>query len=107
MMGAFEEEFHGNRFPIPDSSYDLSLGGQSWGVNPTYSQEWDGIGDSEIRLQISRRETPTVTPERQSQCERRYFKLLPFPPIEITFLALWHRQPSITKTVQLHADQQS
>src|SRR5208283_3792589 len=34
MMGAFEEEFHGIRFRIPDSSYYLSLGGQSWGVNP-------------------------------------------------------------------------
>jgi predicted nucleotidyltransferase component of viral defense system len=88
MMGAFEEEFHGIRFQIPDSSYYLSLGGQSWGVNPTYSHEWNGTGDSEIRLQISRRETPTLAPERRSQCEQRYFKLLPFAPIEITCLAL-------------------
>jgi predicted nucleotidyltransferase component of viral defense system len=88
MMGAFEEEFHGIRFRIPDSSYYLSLGGQSWGVNPSYSHEWNRAGDSEIRLQISRRETPTLTPEHRSQCEQSYFRLLPFAPTEITCLAL-------------------
>jgi len=88
MMGAFEEEFHGIRFHIRDNSYYDSLGGQSWGVNPTYSHEWNSAGDSEIRLQISRRETPTLTPERRSQCEQSYFGLLPFAPSEITCLAL-------------------
>jgi len=88
MMGAFEEEFHGIRFQIPGSGYYLSLGGQSWGVHPTYSHEWNGAGDSEIRLQISRRETPTLTPERRSQCEQSYFRLLPFVPTEITCLTL-------------------
>jgi predicted nucleotidyltransferase component of viral defense system len=88
MMGAFEEEFHGIRFHIPDNSYYETLDGQSWGVNPTYSHEWNGVGDSEIRLQISRRETPTLAPERRPQCEQSYFRVLPFAPAEITCLAL-------------------
>jgi predicted nucleotidyltransferase component of viral defense system len=88
MMGAFEKEFHGIRFHIPDNSYYETLDGQSWGVNPTYSHEWNGAGDSEIRLQISRRETPTLAPERRPQCEQSYFRLLPFGPAEITCLAL-------------------
>jgi predicted nucleotidyltransferase component of viral defense system len=88
MMGAFEEEFHGIRFHIPGNSYYETLDGLSWGVNPTYSHEWNGESDSEIRLQISRRETPTLAPERRPQCEQSYFRLLPFAPAEITCLAL-------------------
>ncbi|MGO8700338.1 MAG: nucleotidyl transferase AbiEii/AbiGii toxin family protein [Limisphaerales bacterium] len=88
MMGAFEEEFHGIRFQIPGSGYYLSLGGQSWGVNPIYSHDWNGAGDSEVRVQVSLRETPTLTPERRRQCEQSYFGLLPFAPVEITCLAL-------------------
>jgi len=88
MMGAFEDEFHGIKFQIPGSGYYLSLGGQSWGVNPSYSHEWNGAGDSEIKLQISLRETPTLTPVRRRHCEQSYFGLLPFAPNEITCLAL-------------------
>ncbi len=88
MMGAFEEEFHGIRFRIPDNSYYETLDGLSWGVNPTYSHEWNRAGDSEIRVQISRRETPTLAPERRPQCEQSYFRLLPFAPSEIICLAL-------------------
>jgi len=88
MMGAFEEEFHGIRFHIPDNSYYETLDGLSWGVNPTYSHEWNREGESEIRLQISRRETPTLAPERRPQCEQSYLRLLPFAPAEITCLAL-------------------
>jgi len=88
MMEAFEEGFHGIRFQVPRSGYYLSSGGESWGVNPTYSHEWNGAGDSEIRLQISRRETPTLAPERRPQCPQSYFRLLPFAPAEITCLAL-------------------
>ena len=88
MMGAFEEEFHGIKFHIPDDTYYETLDGLSWGVNPTYSHEWNGAGDSEIKLQISRRETPTLVPERRPQCEQGYFRLLPFAPTEITCLAL-------------------
>jgi hypothetical protein len=69
-------------------SYYDTLDGLSWGVNPTYSHEWHGVGDSEIRLQISRRETPTLTPEHRPQCEQSYSRLLPFAPTEITCLAL-------------------
>ena len=88
MMGAFEEEFQGIRFHIPDNSYYETSDGLSWGVNPTYSHEWNREGNSEIRLQISRRETPTLAPERRPQCEQSYFRLLPFAPTDITCLAL-------------------
>ena len=43
---------------------------------------------SEVKLQISRRETPTLPTERRPQIEQSYFKLLPFAPAEIICLAL-------------------
>jgi len=88
MMGAFEQEFHGIKFQIPDDSYYETVDGLSWGVNPTYTHEWNDSGDSEIKLQISRRETPTLPPERKPQCAQSYFELLPFAPAEITCLTL-------------------
>ena len=80
MMGAFEQEFHGIRFHIPDNSYYETLDGLSWGVNPTYSHEWNGAGDSEIKLQISRRETPTLAPERRTTMRTELFRALAFRP---------------------------
>jgi predicted nucleotidyltransferase component of viral defense system len=88
MMGAFEPEFHGITFHIPDNSYYETVDGLSWGVNPTYTHEWNGAGNSEIKLQISRRETPTLAPMRLPQIEQSYFELLPFAPAEINCLAL-------------------
>src|ERR1019366_370582 len=88
MMQAFEQPFHGIQFTIPDGSYYETQDGLSWGVTPTYAHEWNASGASEIKLQISRRETPTLPPERRPQIEQSYFKLLPFAPAEITCLAL-------------------
>ncbi len=88
MMQAFEQEFHGIRFRIPDDSYYETVDSLSWGVNPTYEHEWNASGNSEIKLQISRRETPTLASERRPQCEQSYFGLMPFKPAEITCLAL-------------------
>jgi predicted nucleotidyltransferase component of viral defense system len=88
MMGAFEQEFHGIRFHIPDNSYYETIDGLSWGVNPTYAHEWNDTGDSGIKLQISRRQTPTLAPERRSQCEQSYFGLLHFLPAEVVCLRL-------------------
>jgi predicted nucleotidyltransferase component of viral defense system len=88
MMGAFEQEFHGIRFHIADGRYYETVDGLSWGVNPTYAHEWNGAGNSEIRLQVSRRETPTLAPMRLPQIEQSYFELLPFAPAEISCLAL-------------------
>jgi predicted nucleotidyltransferase component of viral defense system len=88
MMAAFEQPFHGIRFTIPDDSYYETQDGLSWGVNPAYSHEWNASGDSAVRLQVSRRETPTLPTERRPQCEQSYFRQLPFPPAEITCLAL-------------------
>jgi hypothetical protein len=48
MMGAFEQEFHGIRFRIPDNYYE-TMDGLSWGVNPTYAHEWNRAGESEIK----------------------------------------------------------
>ena len=68
-------------------SYYETQDGLSWGVNPTYSQDWNQ-GGSEIKLQISRRETPTLPTERRAQIEQSYFGFLPFAPAEIICLAL-------------------
>jgi predicted nucleotidyltransferase component of viral defense system len=88
MMQAFEQPFHGIQFAIPDEGYYETQDGLSWGVNPTYSHDWNASGVSEIKLQISRRETPSLPAERGPQIEQSYFKLLPFAPAEITCLAL-------------------
>jgi len=88
MMRAFEQPFHGIQFANPDDSYYETQDGPSWGVNPTYSHDWNASGVSEVKLQISRRETPTPPTERRPQIEQSYFKLLPFVPAEIICLAL-------------------
>jgi predicted nucleotidyltransferase component of viral defense system len=88
MMEAFEQPFHGIQFAIPDESYYETQDGLSWGANPVYSHAWNGGGVSEVKLQISRRETPTLPIERLPQLQQSYFRLLPFPPAEITCLAL-------------------
>ena len=88
MMEAFAQPFHGLQFSIPDDSYYETQDALSWGVNPIYTHAWNGSGESEVKLQISRRETPTLATERRPQCEQSYFKLLPFAPAEINCLAL-------------------
>ncbi len=88
MMQAFAEPFHGIQFAIPDNSYYETQDGLSWGANPTYVHEWNPGGQSEVKLQISRRETPTLEPERRQQCQQSYFQRLPFPPVDIIRLAV-------------------
>ena len=88
MMQAFEQPFYGIQFSIPDESYYDTQDGLSWGVNPVYSHDWNTSGVSEIKLQISRRETPTLPPVRLPQIEQSYFRFLPFTPAEIKCLAL-------------------
>jgi predicted nucleotidyltransferase component of viral defense system len=88
MMQAFEQPFHGIQFSIPDESYYETQDGLSWGVNPVYSHDWNTSGVSEVKLQISRRETPTLPTEYLPQLEQSYFRQLPFTPAEIMCLAL-------------------
>ena len=88
MMGAFETPFHGITFAVPDSGYYESDDGISWGVNPTYTHAWNQGGGSEIKIQVSRRETPTLAVEALAQCEQSYFRHLPFKPVGINCLAL-------------------
>src|SRR5580704_4794573 len=88
MMQGFERTFHGIQFAIPDDSYYETQDGLSWGVNPTYAHDWNASGASEIKLQISRRETPSLPLERRRLMEQSYFRLLPFTPAEINCLAL-------------------
>lgn len=90
IMAAFEQPFHG--ISVFHSGRRLlrnyeTQDGLSWGVSPAYAHEWNR-GGSEIRLQISRRETPTLPTERRAQIEQSYFHYLPFTPVEITCLAL-------------------
>jgi len=88
MMQAFEQPFHGIQFSIPDESYYETQDGLSWGVNPVYSHDWNTSGVSEVKLQISRRETPTLPTEYLPQLEQSYFRQMPFTPAEIMCLAL-------------------
>ena len=87
MMQAFEQRFHGIEFAIPDDGYYETMDGLSWGVNPAYGHGWNQ-GGSEIRIQISRRETPTLPTQRLPHIEQSYFRYLPFAPAEITCLGL-------------------
>jgi predicted nucleotidyltransferase component of viral defense system len=88
MMEAFTQPFHGIQFSIPDDSYYLTQDGLSWGVNPTYTHTWNDSGESAVKIQISRRETPSLPIEPRNQCDQSYFRLLPFAPVEIKCLAL-------------------
>ena len=88
MMEAFEQPFHGIRFGVPDDSYYETQDGLSWGVNPVYTHDWNPGGQSQIRLQVSRREVPTLPPSRNAQRVQSYFRHLPFDPEDITCLAL-------------------
>ena len=64
MIDAFEHHFHGIQFDIPDDSYYDTQDGLSWEINPTYTHSWNSSGESEVKIQISRRETPTLTQGR-------------------------------------------
>lgn len=88
MMVAFEEPCHGLTFALDDDGYYMTQDELSWGVNPTYSHDWNPGGDSETKLQINSRETPTLATESLEQCEQSYFAQLPFEPMNITSLAL-------------------
>jgi predicted nucleotidyltransferase component of viral defense system len=54
MMEAFEQEFHGIGFHIPDGSYYETVDGLSWGVNPTYAHERTLANDPRQREQALR-----------------------------------------------------
>lgn len=88
MMDSFAEPFHGIQFDIPDDSYYETQDGLSWGVNPIYTHAWNGSGESEVKIQVSCRETPTLAVDQLAQCEQSYFKLLPFVPAKINCLSL-------------------
>ena len=87
MMEAFEQPYHDIHFAIPGDAYYETQDGLSWGVNPTYEHAWNRAG-SEIKLQISRRETPTLPTERMAQAPQSYFRFLPFTPTDVVCLAL-------------------
>jgi predicted nucleotidyltransferase component of viral defense system len=87
MMEAFQQPFHGIQFTIAVDDYYETQDGLSWGANPTYTHDWNQA-ESEIKLQVSRRETPTLPTERRAQLEQSYFRFLPFAPAEIVCLAL-------------------
>lgn len=88
MMEAFEAPFHGLTFAIPHDGYYLTQDGLSWGVSPTYAHAWNTSGQSDIKLQVSRRETPTLPIEHRPQVPQSYFLLLPFAPVDIACMAL-------------------
>jgi hypothetical protein len=60
MMEAFARPFHGIQFAIPDEGYYETEDTLSSGVNPIYSHDCNQGDAGEVKLQISRRETPTL-----------------------------------------------
>jgi hypothetical protein len=48
----------------------------------------DSSGESEVKFQVSQRETPTLPTERLAQIKQSYFGSLPFRPTDIDCLAL-------------------
>lgn len=88
MMGAFEQPFHGVQCEIDLGAYYETADTLSWGANPTYRHDWNTGGDSEVKLQVSRCETPILPTERRSQLAQTYFQFLGFNPAEIQCLAL-------------------
>lgn len=88
MMEAFAEPFDGISFRIDLEAYYETEDGRSWGANPTYRHRWNTSGESEIKLQISRREMPTLETEVRPQCKQGYFVHLPFKPAALRTLAL-------------------
>lgn len=88
MMVAFDEPYHEIEFSIEEKTYYETDDGLSWGANPTYKHEWNPDADSEIKLQISRRETPTLRTQIHAQCDQSYFTHLPFKPADIRTLSL-------------------
>jgi hypothetical protein len=71
MMEAFDGECHGITFALDDHAYYETQDGLSWGANPTYRHQWNQSRQSEIRLQISRRETPTLEAPVLAQSKAR------------------------------------
>jgi len=88
MMDAFHAPYHGIQFSVPDDGYYETLDGLSWGVNPSYRHDWNQSDTNEVKLQISRRETPTLPTGMLEQQIQSYFRFLPFAPSPIRCLAL-------------------
>ena len=83
MMAVFQEPFHEIQFKVPDAAYYAADDGLSWGVTPTYTHDWNPGGNSEVKIQVSLREVPSISPKPKSQVPQSYFNQLPFVPIEI------------------------
>ena len=88
MMHAFDQPFHGIQFSLGMEDYYQTQDGLSWGANPTYAHVWNTSGNSEVKLQVSVRETPTLPTAMMAQVPQTYFQHLPFAPAEICCLSL-------------------
>jgi len=88
MMHAFDQPFHGIQFSLGMEDYYQTQDGLSWGANPTYAHVWNTSGNSEVKLQVSVRETPTLPTAMMAQVPQSYFQHLPFAPAEIRCLSL-------------------
>ncbi len=78
MMEAFEHLFHCIQFNVPDDSYYKTQDGLSWSIKPNCAHDWSSGGQSEIKLQSSRREAPTLPLSRHNQLSQGHFRHLPF-----------------------------
>jgi uncharacterized protein len=88
MMHAFDQPFHGIQFTLGMDDYYQTQDGLSWGANPTYAHVWNASGNSEVKLQVSVREIPTLPTVIMAQIPQSYFQYLPFVPFEIRCLSI-------------------
>ena len=81
------DPFHGIRFEIDlgERGWYETGEGFSWAAEPRYHH---ALGSGALQLQVSHRETPTLTPEMRTQIEMPYFGLLPFKPAGLQCLRI-------------------
>jgi hypothetical protein len=89
MMEAFQQPFFGSQFVVSRRQLLRYAGRPVLGRQSDLFHDWNASGVSEVKLQISRRETQTLPGERLAQIEQGHFKLLPFAPAKIACLALF------------------
>ena len=81
------EPFHGIQFEIEmgDKGWYEADDGVSWGVEPRYRHD---LGNGVLKLQVSTRETPTLSIDSRAQLAISYFKLLTFKPADLPCLRI-------------------
>ena len=88
MLATFEQPFPEIQFAIQIDDFLRKSRHARAGRESDLCHDWNQSGVSEVKLQISRRDTPTLPTTLIRQQEQSYFKVLPFALAEIRSLDL-------------------